>query len=128
MANTSKAKAKRSKTTKQRKVQITPNYLESGSVRIGLHDVIKALQMIEMHGHLGKLAGGARRRQLYMVAPAETVNFVKDFIVKYDMYNRPIGKHIVNGNGRPLRGKISQEGRTMTAASRPAKDPHQCNF
>jgi hypothetical protein len=128
MAYRSKAKAKRSKTKQQTKVQVTPTYLESGSVQIGLHDVIKALQMIEKHGHLDKLGNGARRRQLYLLAPAETVNFVKDFIVKHDMYDQPIGKHIVNGNGRPLRSKVSEASRTITAASRPAKDPHQCNF
>jgi len=27
---------------------------------------------------------------------ATTVNFVKDFLVKYKMHNDPVGKHIVN--------------------------------
>ena len=42
-----------------------------------------------------------------MIAPAETVNFVKDFLVKKKLDNNPIGKHIVNAR---VKGEEEERG------------------
>ena len=98
MTKATKKKVTRAKQAATRTDQIVPTYLQSGSVDISLHDVIEALKMIEKHGHLNKLS---RNLELEMNVPADTVDFIKDFIVKNDMYDDQIGRHIVNGSGRP---------------------------
>lgn len=121
MTKKPKKKAKRSKKAAAKQTQIVPTYLRTGSIQIGLSDVIKALQMIEKYGHLGQLANNARKHQLGMSVPMATVNFLKDFIVKHDMCDDPIGRHIVGGNGRPVLS-------TASGPSKSAGDPNQCNF
>jgi hypothetical protein len=103
---------------------VVPTYLEAGaSIHLGLHDVIRALKMIEKHGHLNKLVSAARRRPALVRLPAETVNFVKDFVVANGMHKDPVGKHIVNGRGTP-----SAAGAMGAATIAEAGDPNGCNF
>jgi hypothetical protein len=119
MTKAPKKTTKRARKAATKTAPIKPIYLQSGSIEIGLHDVIKALKMIEKHGHLRKLS---RDLELRLSVPAETVNFIKDFIVQYDMYDNPIGKHIVGGNGRP-------EPSPRAAASRAGSGgPYECDF
>lgn len=63
---------------------------------MGLHDVVRALKVIEKHGHIAKFVRAAKKEEVAGTFNAKTVNFVKDFMVKYKMHNDPIGKHIVN--------------------------------
>ena len=84
-------------------------------------DIEAKKALIEKYGHLGRLANNARKHQLGMSVPMATVNFLKDFIVKHDMCDDPIGRHIVGGNGRPVLS-------TASGPSKSAGDPNQCNF
>jgi len=98
---------------------IEPTYLAAGgSIRIGLHDVVRAIKMIEKGGQLAKFVSAAKRQQAEATLGAETVNFVKDFVVKYRLHGNAIGKHIVNGRGAPSEG----------AAEGTSGDPNQCHF
>ena len=124
MAKKASKKSAKRKTTKEAPVEIVR--LESGkSISIGLHDVIKAVKMVEKHGHLGKLVSRAKRQELVMMVPAETVNSVKEFIVKFGMHKDRVGKHMVQGKGRPP----ARGARRPTALRRAAwGDPNQCDF
>jgi hypothetical protein len=135
MAKASKTRAKqRSRTQKGRtatakpsrsqpQLEITPIHLAAdSSITIGLHDVVRALKVIERHGHLNKLVSATKRQQAAVTIPAATVNLVKDFIVKHGMHKHPVGKHIITGTGTPTgdrrRASISGDG----------GDPNQCTF
>jgi hypothetical protein len=108
-------KAKRAKRVRAKDDKVTPTYLARGeSFRMGLHDVVKALKVIERHGHLNKLVSRSKRDSKPVDVPAETVNFVKDFMVKHKMHNDRVGKHIVNARvarpaatGMALRDRFS---------------------
>ena len=127
MAKKASKKTVRRKATKEAEVTIVR--LEAGkSVRIGLHDVIKAVQMIESYGHLRKFASRAKRQNASVTAPAETVNFVKDFVAKFGMHKNRVGKHIVQGGGRPgAEAAKKRAARGLTGRARD-DDPHQCHF
>jgi signal transduction histidine kinase len=86
--------AKKPKATAER---ISPTYLAAGkSFTMGLHDVVRAMKMIEKHGELDRFVRAAKRRKACVSVDADTVNFVKDFVVKHRMHAVPVGKHIVN--------------------------------
>ncbi|MBB5048162.1 hypothetical protein HNR60_002924 [Rhodopseudomonas rhenobacensis] len=98
---------------------IEPTYLAAGgSIRIGLHDVVRAIKMIDKAGQLAKFVSAAKRQQAEATLGADTVNFAKDFVVKYRLYGNAIGKHIVNGRGERSEG----------AAEGASDDPNQCHF
>lgn len=63
---------------------------------MGLHDVVRALKVIEKHGQMSKFVKEAKEKEAAGTFDAKTVNFVKDFMVKHRMHNDPIGRHIVN--------------------------------
>jgi signal transduction histidine kinase len=94
-----KSKAKKSKTgiSKTGAEKVMPTYLKKGaSYKMGLHDVIKALKVIEKHKHLDKFVRASKKNATSVSVDAKTVNFVKDFMVKNNMHTDPVGKHIVN--------------------------------
>jgi hypothetical protein len=123
VAKASKAKSSKNKSSKRPAAPpIEPTYLApGGTIRIGLHDVVRAIKMIEKSGQLGKFISAARKKQAQVTLPADTVNFAKDFVVKYRLHGNAIGKHIVNGRGlrATTRGLEGLEA---------AGDPNQCNF
>ena len=92
---------------------VTPTYLPEGQTyTLGLHDVVRALKVIEKHGHMAKFVKAAKDQQAAGTFDAQTVNFVKDFIVKQKMHTDPIGKHIVNAQqGEPTRAATRGGGR-----------------
>jgi ribosomal protein L28 len=92
---------------------VTPTYLREGQTyTMGLHAVVRVLKVIEKHGHMAKFVRAAKDQQAAGTFDAETVNFVKDFMVKQKMHNDPIGKHIVNAQqGEPTRGATRGGGR-----------------
>jgi hypothetical protein len=104
MAKKAKAKRARKKSTMGRTMgrpaagaPVTPTYLSSDQTyTMDLHSVVKALKVIEKHGRMAKFVRAAKQEKAGATFDAKTVNFVKDFMVKYKMHNDPIGKHIVN--------------------------------
>jgi hypothetical protein len=115
--------AKKSKATKARTKKVVPTYLDSrASFTIGLHDVVRALKVIEKHKQLDKFVRAAKRKKALMSADANTVNFVKDFMVENKMHDDPVGKHIVNA-------KVAAAAVRGAARAAAAQDPFRpCNF
>jgi hypothetical protein len=113
MAKSAKAKKEKAAKSKARAASapaVTPTYLPAGQTyTMGLHDIVRALKVIEKHGHMAKFVKAAKDQQAAGTLDAKTVNFVKDFMVKYKMHTDPIGKHIVNA---------AQAGPAMAAAGR----------
>jgi hypothetical protein len=137
MAKVSKAaktKSTKAKAAKKKVAQpVTPVYLESpATIRIGLHDVIRALKMIETQGQLNKLVSASKRQRLQVTLPAETVNFVKDFVVKHGLHTNQVGRHIVGGVGTPpARGResaVRTRGLERSIVAANSGDPNQCQF
>jgi hypothetical protein len=119
-AKASKAKAKKTKAraTSAGMAPVTPTYLKDGQTyTMGLHNVVRALGVIEKHGHMAKFVRAAKKSGAAGTFDAKTVNFVKDFMVKQKMHNDPIGKHIVNAR--------QPEATAMTAG---ATGSYNCNF
>lgn len=122
---TKRAKAKKAKAAVSKSnpgagaPSVMPTYLPEGQTyTMGLHDVVRALKVIEKHGHMAKFVKAAKDQQAAGTFDAKTVNFVKDFMVKQKMHTDPIGKHIVNAQqGEPTRG-----------ATRGGGPPFNCNF
>jgi hypothetical protein len=114
-AKTKRAKAATSKARrpKARAPAITPTYLPEGrTYTMGLHDVVRALKVIEKHGQMAKFVKAAKEKQAAATFDAKTVNFVKDFLVKHKMHTDPIGNHIVNAEqARPVRVAARRSGR-----------------
>jgi hypothetical protein len=110
---------------KAKKARVIPTYMTGKKpMKIGLHDVIRALKVIDDHGHMAKFTRAAKKEKAMMLVEPATVNFVKDFIVENDMHAHPVGKHIVNPRAVPTgaaRGRVA-------AAAGPAKDPFECDF
>jgi hypothetical protein len=110
VAKRAKAKTKTAasggRPAKDEALSVTPTYLQEGQTyTLGLHDVVRALKVIEKHGHMAKFVKAAKEQQATGTFDAKTVNFVKDFMVNQKMHTDPIGKHIVNAQGRePTRG------------------------
>jgi hypothetical protein len=118
--------------------KVTPTYLATGaSIRMGLHDVIKAAKMIEKHGHLKKFMSKLKREQAQVSVPADTVNLVKDFVAENGMHKSAMGKHIVHGRRRaageptpPPQRTIPADATGIASASFTADngDPGRCHF
>jgi hypothetical protein len=97
MAKKAKAKKTKARTARASAPSVTPTYLPEGrSYTMGLHNVARVLKTIEKHGHMAKFVRAANDADVGGTFDAKTVNFVKDFMVKYKMHTDPIGKHIVN--------------------------------
>jgi signal transduction histidine kinase len=110
-----KSKAKKSKTGAEK---VVPTYLEKGQTyKMGLHDVVRALKVIDKHQHMNKFVKAAKQQGASVSVNADTVNFVKDFMVKNKMHNDPVGKHIVNAPKAAAPTMAMQSG-----------DPFKCNF
>ena len=56
------------------------------------------MKVIEENDHLDKFIKAAKRNKASVSVDGKTVNFVKDFMVKYEMHDHPVGKHIVNAS------------------------------
>lgn len=126
MAKKAKAKKPKAGTSKARTARasapsVTPTYLPEGQTyTMGLHDVVRALKVIEKHGHMAKFVRAAKDQQAAGTFDAKTVNFVKDFMVKQKVHTDPIGKHIVNAR------QAGQEGQEVAAARGTGR--FNCNF
>ena len=68
---------------------------------MGIHDVFRALKVIEKHKHMNKFVRASKQKDASVSIGADTVNFVKDFMVKHKMHADPVGKHIVNARVAP---------------------------
>jgi hypothetical protein len=98
-------------------IAITPTYLPEGQTyTMGLHDIVRVVQLIEMHGHMAAFLRAAKAQHVGGIFDATAVNFVKDFMVKQKMHADPIGKHIVN----------AREAQPETTAA--SKSRFNCNF
>jgi hypothetical protein len=119
--------AKKAKANKAgaKKAKVTPTFMKGKKpLKIGLHDVIKALKAIEDHGHMDKFRRAAKKNKAVMLVDPQTVNFVKDFMAKNDMHEDPVGKIIVNARKTAARGATAAAAVAGTAA----KDPFECDF
>jgi hypothetical protein len=117
MTKKRKAKRARARTPKAHKSlagaqPVTPTYLPNGqNYTMGLHDVVRALKVIDKHGHMTKFVKAAKEQNATATFDANTVNFVKDFMVKHKMHGDPIGKHIVNAKQVGSRSLTAATGR-----------------
>jgi hypothetical protein len=91
----SKSKPSKSASSKSTPSKPAPHLPEGMEVNVPLHNVMRILKMIARR-HAGPFARKAEEKGVLMIAPAETVNFVKDFLVDNKLDKNPIGKHIVN--------------------------------
>jgi hypothetical protein len=108
------------------KTKVEPTYMTGTKpMKIGLHDVIRALKVIDDHGHMAKFTRAAKKQKAMMLVDPATVNFVKDFMVKHDMHRHPVGKIIVSPRATPT--AKAARARALTAAA-PAKDRFECDF
>jgi hypothetical protein len=106
--------------------KVKPTYMTGKKpMKIGLHDVIRALKVIDDHGHMAKFTRAAKKKKAMMLVEPATVNFVKDFIVKNDMHAHPLGKHIVNPRAVPM---ATAARKRSAAPAGPAKDRFECDF
>ena len=95
-----------------KKAVVAPTYMKGKQpLRIALHDIVKVVKMIDEHKHTEKFLKAAKREKAFVNVDAETVNFVKDYMVKNNLHEHPVGKHIVNAR-----------------AKRAADDPFDCDF
>jgi hypothetical protein len=122
-----RAKAAKRKQARPTPVEtVTPTYLKKGaSIRMSLHDVIKAVKMIEKHGHLATFRSKLNRAQAQVSVPADTVNLVKDFVAEKGMHKNALGKHIVHGRGRTA---AKASGIAPVSFSVDDGDPNKCHF
>jgi hypothetical protein len=122
-----KAKAvKRNRTSAKPVEKVTPTYLANGaSIRMSLYDVIKAVKMIEKHGHLTKFTSKLKREQAQVSVPADTVNLVKDFVADNGLHKSSMGQHIVHGRRRAA---VAATEITRAAFSADDGDPNKCHF
>jgi hypothetical protein len=106
-----------------KQAKVKPTYLKGKKpITIGLHDVMKLMRVIDKHGHADKFEKAAKRKKAFMSVHPDTVNFVKDFVVKSGMHDHPIGRHVVkarDNQGAPALAK------KMGAVAKAQKD---CEF
>jgi hypothetical protein len=119
------AKKARANKAAVKKTKVTPTYMKGKKpLKIGLHDVIRALKVIDDHGHMSKFVAAAKKKKAVVLVDPQTVNFVKDFVVKNDMHEHPIGTIIVN----PRMAAAAPAKTAAKAGSGPPKDPFECDF
>jgi hypothetical protein len=104
-----------------KKTKANPTYMKGEKpMKIGLHDIVRALQVISDGGKTLAFVKAAKEKKAFVSINADTVNFVKDFFVKNDLHEHPVGKHIVNA--QPAAAKVA-----AAVAPPPTKD-FDCNF
>lgn len=111
MAKRSKSTESKTAASKTKSEKVRPRYLKPGtSFTMGLHDVARALKVIDENNHMDKFVSASKQNETSVSVDAKTVNFVKDFMVENNLHDHPVGKHIVN-------------------ATVPGEDPFKpCNF
>ena len=84
----------------KKKEQVKPTYMKGKKpMKIGLHDVYKALKWLEEHGKIDEFMAQVREKNIVIKVDASTVNFVKDYVVEKEMHTHTMGAHIVNAKG-----------------------------
>ena|SRR6202521_1106600 len=102
MAKRLKAKKSKAAASMTKSKKVRPRYLRPGtSYTIGLHDIVRALKVIDENNHMDMFIRASKRNKASVSVNAETVNFVKDFMVKNNMHDHPVGQHIVNAMVAP---------------------------
>lgn len=97
---TNKPKSPKTGTAPARAPSVKPRYLTAGTFyRMGLHEVVTALKVIEEEGRREIFLRAAKRNKAFISVDARTVNFVKNFFVQKKMHQHPVGRHIVNARG-----------------------------
>jgi hypothetical protein len=110
---------------KAKKAKVEPTYMTGTKpMKIGLHDVIRALKVIDDHGHMAKFSRAAKKQKAMMMVDPGTVNFVKDFMVENEMHAHPVGKHIVNARAVPM----ARTARARVAAPAARSKDFECDF
>src|SRR4051812_42917467 len=105
-----------------KKAKVKPTYMKgSKPMKIGLHDIVRAVQVIADGGKTLAFVAAAKETKAFVSVDADTVNFVKDFFAKNDLHEHPIGKHIVNA--QPAAGA-----KAMAPAAPPPTKDFDCNF
>lgn len=117
--STPKVSKTKARTARAGAPAVTPTYLQEGQTyTMGLHDIVRVVQVIEKYGHTAKFIRAAKAQQVGGTFDAKAVNFVKDFMVKQKMHADPVGKHIVN----------ARDAQPDAAASLASRSGFNCNF
>jgi hypothetical protein len=104
-----------------KETKVNPTYFEGEKpMKIGLHDVVRALQVISDGGKTLAFVTAAKEKKAFVSVDADTVNFVKDFFAQNGLHEHPVGKHIVNA--QPAAANVAG-----VVAAPPTKD-FDCNF
>jgi len=120
-AGKSQTRKPKTRASKSAAAKVEPTYLKPGaSYTLGIHDVVAALKMIEKHRHLSKLVRASKKAETSVSLDADTVNWIKDFLVKNKMHTDPIGKHIVNA--------AAPASDATAAAGTRGGNPAECKF
>jgi hypothetical protein len=83
-----------------KKATVKPTYMKGKRpLKIALHDIVTFVKMIDDHNQIDAFQMAAKMKKAFVSVDAETVNFVKDYIVKNNLHEHPVGKHIVNARG-----------------------------
>jgi hypothetical protein len=105
-----------------KQAKVKPTYLKGTKpITIGLHDVMKFMRMIDEHGHTEKFEKASKKKKAFMSVHPDTVNFVKDFVVKNEMHDHPIGKHVVKTRDKDGATALAKKGAVAMAQ-------HKCDF
>jgi hypothetical protein len=122
------AKASKARKAGTKKASVTPTYMKGKKpLKIGLHDVIRVLKVIDDEGHMSKFTTAAKKKKTVMLVDPNTVNFIKDFMVENNMHDHPIGKHVVNARTAPAGAALGMRA-GAAAAGGPPKDPFECDL
>jgi hypothetical protein len=83
-----------------KRAKVEPTYMKGKRpLKIALHDIVRIVKMIDDHGQTDEFQKAAKSKKAFVSVDAETVNFVKDYIVKHNLHGHPMGQHIVNARG-----------------------------
>jgi hypothetical protein len=106
-----------------KKTDVVPTYMKGKQpMRIAVVDIVKIIKMIDDHNQIEKFQNAAKRQKAFVSVDAETVNFVKDYMVKSNLHNDPVGLHIVNARG----ARATTAARTARTTA--ARDRFDCDF
>lgn len=88
-----------------KQAKIKPTYMKGKRpLKIALHDIVRVVKMLDDKKQTKKFQKAAKSNNAVVSVDAKTVNFVKDFMVKNNLHDHPIGKHIVNARGLRVAG------------------------
>src|SRR4051794_16483951 len=106
--------------------KVKPTYMtRKKPITIGLHDVVRALEVIGDSKKMTKFVAEAKKKKAFVRVDADTVNFVKDFFANNGLHDHPVGKHIVNAPLKLTATPIA--GAARRSAQPPTKD-FECKF